>query len=86
MNKNTALIFLGGAAVGATAALLFAPRSGKETRKAIRDGVDTAIDRTQQAIGNARQKTAMLPSAIADAGSAARVAFEERYAGGEMHD
>ena len=32
------LAFLGGAAVGATAALLTAPRSGAETRKTLMDG------------------------------------------------
>jgi gas vesicle protein len=35
---------LGGAAVGAAAALLLAPRSGRETRAAITGGIDTAKD------------------------------------------
>ncbi|HWV57059.1 MAG TPA: YtxH domain-containing protein [Longimicrobiales bacterium] len=44
--------FLGGAILGAVAALLLAPRSGKETRQEIREGVrrvrDTAEDTIRQ--------------------------------------
>lgn len=41
---NTLLVFLVGAAVGAGLALLYAPSSGEEARRRIRDGVDGAGD------------------------------------------
>jgi gas vesicle protein len=50
--KTMALIFLGGALAGAAAGLLFAPKSGRETRKALQDyanrtkaGLDAAISK-----------------------------------------
>ena len=46
--KNSILAFLGGAAIGATVALLFAPEKGEVTRrkigKAVKDGRDTVVD------------------------------------------
>jgi gas vesicle protein len=38
------LTFLSGAAIGAGMALLFAPQSGKETRKQIKDVAGKAVD------------------------------------------
>jgi len=40
MKTDTLFAFIGGALVGAAAALLFAPESGEETRKKIKDSVD----------------------------------------------
>jgi gas vesicle protein len=42
--------FLLGAAVGACAALLFAPRSGEQTRDELRSGVQRLRDRAQQTV------------------------------------
>lgn len=41
MKSDTFFAFIGGAIVGAAAALLLAPESGEETRKKIKDSVDT---------------------------------------------
>jgi len=41
MKTDTLFAFIGGAVVGAAAALLFAPESGEETRKKLRESVDT---------------------------------------------
>ncbi len=60
------LAVLGGAAVGATVALLTAPRSGRETRARIAD-----------AAHNGREKAKHLPDAVKAAGTAARSAFTE---------
>ena len=43
-SKNVAIAFLIGGAIGAGVALLFAPASGIETRKRIKDGFDDAGD------------------------------------------
>lgn len=41
MKSDTFFAFIGGAIVGAAAALLLAPESGEETRKKIKESVDT---------------------------------------------
>ena len=60
------LAFLGGAAAGAAAGLLLAPRSGAETRRAI-------ADRTRSGADKARR----LPGAVRSAAGAAREAFSD---------
>jgi gas vesicle protein len=60
------LAVLGGAAVGATVALLTAPRSGRETRARINDFA-----------GSGREKAKQFPDAVKAAGAAARVAFTD---------
>lgn len=47
--------FLGGAIVGGVLALLFAPRSGAETRGMIRDFVDDEIDMIKDKAATARE-------------------------------
>ena len=44
---HTALGFLLGGAIGAGLALLYAPASGEETRRRIREGADKAKERTK---------------------------------------
>lgn len=44
MKTNTLLAFIGGALVGAAAALLLAPDSGENTRKKIKDAVKSEVD------------------------------------------
>ena len=59
-----ALAALAGAAVGATVALLTAPKTGRETRALIGDG-----------LRNGKEKARHIPGAVKVAGVAAREAF-----------
>lgn len=60
------LAFLGGTVVGGVAALLFAPKSGEQTRKRI---VQIAED--------GKEKVERVPVAVREAGHAATAAFEK---------
>lgn len=60
------LAFLGGAVVGGVAALLFAPRSGEQTRK-----------RIVQIAENGKEKVERVPVAVREASHAATAAFEK---------
>lgn len=61
--KTMALLFVGGAVLGAVAGIMFAPKSGEETRKGIKDyaskvkseAVD-AVQRTKAGIEAALEK------------------------------
>jgi gas vesicle protein len=64
--------FLAGAAAGAVAAILSAPRAGDETRQRLRDLADEGRDRAQR-----------LPDALAEASEAARQAFAQAMTNGE---
>lgn len=48
--------FVGGAIVGGLVALLFAPRSGAETRGMIRDYVDDEVDMLKSRASDARDR------------------------------
>jgi gas vesicle protein len=58
------LAFVGGALIGGTAAVLFAPRSGSETRRRITGTVD-----------DTKEVASRMPQAIREASSAAQAAF-----------
>lgn len=60
------LAFLGGTVVGGVAALLFAPRSGEQTRKRIVEMAETG-----------REKAERVPAAVREAGHAATLAFDK---------
>lgn len=60
------LAVLGGAAVGATVALLTAPRSGRETRAQLSELANSGKERARQ-----------FPDAVKAAGTAARTAFTD---------
>ena len=63
--------FLVGLAVGAGVALLFAPRSGEETRRAIGDGARRVRDRASDLVEDAAET-------VTDSFDAARARVEER--------
>jgi len=55
-SKNVAMAFLIGGVIGAGVALLFAPASGIETRRRIKDGVEDAGDWARDRYQDARYK------------------------------
>ena len=76
-NFNTAhlmLAFLGGAAAGAVAGILLAPKSGKETREMLAGYVKEG-----------RERLAHMPAALKEASSAAKHKFNQTMAEDEQH-
>lgn len=65
--SNGILGFLAGAAVGAVLGVLFAPRSGKETRERIRNKAGETKDDVDELIGKARDEWAKAKGKAADA-------------------
>ncbi len=55
-NSSTMLAFLLGGIIGAGLALLYAPDSGYETRKRLREGYDDAEDWAKDKIGDAKER------------------------------
>jgi len=47
-SRDTVVWFFAGVAIGAVIALLYAPKSGKQTRKAIADAGKDLVDRGQE--------------------------------------
>jgi gas vesicle protein len=66
--------FLAGAAAGAVAAFLSAPRSGEQTR-----------DRIRQLADDGRERAHRLPEALVNASEAAKEAFTKSLAEGDHH-
>lgn len=71
---RTFLTFLVGATAGAVTALLLAPYSGRESREKIRDVAKSA-----------RERAGRIPSAMREAGTAAKGAFGQSYEEGAEH-
>jgi len=55
-NVNLLLGFLAGGAIGVGLALLFAPRSGKETRRKIREFAGDTSDKVVEYAGDVKEK------------------------------
>ena len=51
--ENTTLAFLAGALAGGVAALLMAPRSGRETREQLQETTREALDQGREKVGDA---------------------------------
>ncbi len=52
MKQSTLFAFLGGAAIGAVAALLLAPDKGSETRRKLKETFDEEINHLRDKINN----------------------------------
>ena len=48
MKKKTAAALLGGAAIGAGLGILFAPKSGKETRAELKEKLDDLVNKAKE--------------------------------------
>ncbi len=68
------LAALGGAVVGAAAALLLAPKSGRETRQQLNEYLDTA-----------KEKVSRVPEALKSAGLAAKEVMTHEAASSKHH-
>lgn len=73
MKGESLFTFLGGALVGAAIAILFAPDSGDETRKKIKDTFDKEYQGLKNRLGNLETRA----KAAADAYTAAKKQPEE---------
>ncbi|MCB9539909.1 MAG: YtxH domain-containing protein [Myxococcales bacterium] len=77
--------FLGGAAIGAGAAMLLAPRSGRETRQMIRDGAQDAYDKSRETLQSGYRKAAALPAAVSEAAKGGAEVARERFTESMSH-
>jgi gas vesicle protein len=79
-SKSVAVAFLVGGAIGAGLALLFAPDSGTETRRKIKEGVEDAGDWAKDKYQDARYKvsegTGKVRSFVSDRREDLQSAFE----------
>lgn len=58
MKTNTLLAFIGGALVGAAAALLLAPESGEQTRKRIKEMIRDEVGEIEEEVAEKVNKKA----------------------------
>lgn len=77
---GTVLGFLIGGAIGAGLALLYAPASGEETRRRIRQGVDKAKTRTQEeyetVLAEIEERLDAIKSSVQEKKDEVRAAYE----------
>ena len=77
MSENKWLpFFLAGVGVGALAGVLFAPRSGKETREKIGDWVKEKRQETEETLSELREKAAIQKEKLTAAVKAGREAYK----------
>lgn len=76
MNKDKAIGFgiglLVGAAIGGVIALLYAPKTGKETRKIIKDKATEVVDTVKEVVDTVKEETAGVINTVKDAAGEAR--------------
>lgn len=77
---NTLIAFLVGGAVGAGIALLYAPASGEETRKRIKEGAEKAKTRAKEgydaALEEMEERLEALKSAVQEKRGEVKAAYE----------
>lgn len=66
MKGDTLLAFIGGAIVGAAAAILFAPDNGTETRKKIKETLDKEYHNIKSKLNQEEPAPAPAPAAEAE--------------------
>lgn len=73
MKSENLFTFLGGALVGAALAILFAPDSGEETRKKIKDTFDKEYQGLKNKLNNLETKAKAAANAYSSAGNNAGI-------------
>lgn len=76
--KKIAMAVSIGSAVGAATGLLFAPKSGKETRQDIVNGVKDASESVRSSAGNVKDKAIEVQKGLKDVLGNARSLFAKR--------
>lgn len=77
---HTFLAFLLGGVVGAGIALLYAPASGAETRKRIKEGVSGARDMAEEKLDEAKEKLDEVKETLAEGAGKVKKMFEDKKA------
>ena len=75
--RSTLGLFLLGAASGALLGVMFAPRSGKETRARMGDWLKTKRERTEELVQSLREKLPAQKERFAAAFKASKEAYRE---------
>ncbi|MDX6770193.1 MAG: YtxH domain-containing protein [Elusimicrobiota bacterium] len=83
-NNNGLLGFIAGAAVGAALGVLFAPRSGKETREQLGDWLKDRREKGEELLARVKEEAAAKKDAVTAAAKAAKSAYVETNA--KHHD